>query len=152
MTSKNSGFRKIPFFSGMVLLILLSGCYGTIHLKEEEPTQSETVDTASADRGQKLYLDNCQACHGELGRGNGPKANQFDPKPVDLLEPGLHLTRTGLETIVDFPHYSSEAMRRRIRHGTQDMPKFKENFSETEIHDIFIYLKYLSRRSAQGAD
>ena len=152
MTSKNSRFRKKSFLSGMAVLILLSGCYGTIHLKEEESTQLQSADTASADRGQKLYLDNCQACHGESGRGNGPKANQFDPKPVDLLEPGLHLTRTGLETIVDFPHYSSEAMGRRIRHGTQNMPEFRENFSETEIRDIINYLKYLNRQSAQSTD
>jgi mono/diheme cytochrome c family protein len=128
----------------LALLIVsgLTGCYGTIHMKEEDSEEKKTIDTQSVKRGQQIYQDQCQACHGESAAGDGEKADQFDPKPANLLKPGLHITTTGLESIVDFPHYSSEAIRRRIRHGAADMPGFKDNFNETEVLDIVNYLKF----------
>ncbi len=35
-------------------------------------------------RGAALYQEHCQACHGPEGRGNGPKAQELDPPPVDF--------------------------------------------------------------------
>lgn len=136
-----------------IMTVFLASCYGTIHIKEKDIAKAESIDTASVERGEKLYEEHCQACHGPDARGNGELAEQFDPRPTDLLEPGLHITTTGLESIVDFPHYSSEALRRRIRHGSADMPEFKQSFTNTEIGDIIEYLKHLSRRmeeSGQG--
>jgi len=141
------------FLSGLLLtMLLLSGCYGTIHVKEKaEPKPAP--DTLSIERGRRLYQDHCQACHGETGRGDGPEADRFDPRPVDLLQSGLHITTTGLETIVDYPYYSADALCRRIRHGSADMPEFKATFSEAEIQDLVQHLQQLrpteEKRSAR---
>lgn len=34
--------------------------------------------------GAKLFQDNCQACHGSGGRGDGPLANDLPRRPADL--------------------------------------------------------------------
>lgn len=36
------------------------------------------------DIGKKLYETNCVACHGALGRGDGPAGANIDPKPRDF--------------------------------------------------------------------
>lgn len=129
-----------------LLMFLFTGCYGTIHVERASSKSEQSLDMASVERGRKTYQNHCQACHGAKARGKGPKAEQFDPPPTDLIEPGWHVTTTGLEAIVDFPHYSSEAMRRRIRHGATDMPGFKESFSQQEITDIVSYITFLSQQ------
>ena len=35
-------------------------------------------------RGQDLFLENCAACHGPQGRGDGPAAQSLTTKPADL--------------------------------------------------------------------
>lgn len=130
----------------LLLLVTISGCYGTVHIKDEKPTESESLNLASVDRGRVVYRENCQSCHGQSGQGDGPQATHFDPTPSDLTKPGLHITTTGLESIVDYPGYSPKAMQRRIRHGSTSMPEFKNEFTDTEIQDIISYLRYLELR------
>ncbi len=42
------------------------------------------ADAASLARGQKLYQDNCMACHGEAGAGDGPVGITLKPPPANL--------------------------------------------------------------------
>ena len=133
----------------LLVFLFFNGCYGAIHVKDEKPAEAGTLDRASVERGQRVYEENCQSCHGEKGRGDGPRKNQFEPPPPDLRKPGLHVTTTGLESIVDFPYYSSQAMRRRIRHGTEDMPGFKNSFSDQEIKDIINFIRFLTMNGRQ---
>ncbi len=142
-TFSNSSLKPLQLGSFVLILLLLSGCYGTIHVKESEPEKREQLDPDMVNKGRITYVENCQDCHGENARGDGIYSERFDPKPTDLTKPGLHITTTGLESIVDFPHYSSEAMLRRIRHGSTDMPEFKKDFTEEEIRQIIAYLKFL---------
>ncbi|MBU2644386.1 cytochrome c [bacterium] len=131
----------------LMVLILINGCYGSIHIREDKTADSGSLDRVSADRGRKVFAEYCQACHGSSGRGDGPDAGRFDPAPPNLLQPGIHIITTGLESIIDYPAYSAEAMRRRIRHGSVDMPEFKNDFSDREIQDIIHYLRLLRLES-----
>jgi putative copper resistance protein D len=45
---------------------------------------------ASIERGQQVYQDNCAACHGPFGRGDGPAGRALNPRPADLR---LHATQ-----------------------------------------------------------
>jgi mono/diheme cytochrome c family protein len=40
-----------------------------------------------AQDGKAIYTDKCMPCHGEKGKGNGPLASTFDPKPHDFCLP-----------------------------------------------------------------
>jgi copper transport protein len=41
---------------------------------------------ASIERGQEIYQQNCLACHGEYGRGDGPAGRVLRPRPADLQQ------------------------------------------------------------------
>jgi copper transport protein len=43
----------------------------------------------SIERGQQVYAQNCFACHGATGRGDGPAGRLLQPRPADLR---LHVT------------------------------------------------------------
>lgn len=130
-------------FAALAVVFVVAGCYGTIHVRDDQPAEQPTLDMEAVNRGKMAYEEHCADCHGLDARGNGPLADKFDPKPDSLLAPGLHITSTGLESIVDFPHYSSEAIYRRMRHGSEEMPEFKASFTESESRDIIAYIQFL---------
>ena len=129
------------------LILSVSGCYGTIHIKDEKPVEAGALDLTSVERGRTVYEESCEACHGADGRGDGPRAGRYNPGPPDLMKSGLHITSTGLESIIDYPNYSAGAIKRRIRHGAEDMPEFKNRFTEEEIRDIIRFLRHLELNS-----
>lgn len=44
-------------------------------------------DAASIARGREVFAQNCEACHGEMGRGNGPAAKDLKLPAADLTAP-----------------------------------------------------------------
>jgi len=45
--------------------------------------------------GAPLYAENCAACHGATGRGDGPLAGKLPIRPADLTEPHLFAHKVG---------------------------------------------------------
>jgi putative copper resistance protein D len=45
--------------------------------------------------GAPLYAENCAACHGATGRGDGPLAGKLSIRPADLTEPHLFAHKVG---------------------------------------------------------
>lgn len=45
------------------------------------------ANAAAAVKGQRLYTQNCQICHGTSGAGDGAGAAALDPKPASLVDP-----------------------------------------------------------------
>jgi putative copper resistance protein D len=51
------------------------------------------ASVASIASGQTLYTQKCVACHGPLGKGDGPIGHTLNPPPADLsmhVMPGVH--------------------------------------------------------------
>ncbi|MGH6976121.1 MAG: copper homeostasis membrane protein CopD, partial [Stellaceae bacterium] len=46
-------------------------------------------NAAAVDRGTAIYAQNCAACHGAAGKGNGPAAAGLPIKPANLVQPHL---------------------------------------------------------------
>jgi mono/diheme cytochrome c family protein len=46
-----------------------------------------TPNGSWAQAGKAIFVEKCAPCHGETGKGNGPMASTFDPKPRDFCLP-----------------------------------------------------------------
>lgn len=88
------------------------------------------VDDASIARGKALYRMRCADCHGEAGRGDGPKASRTWPRPPDLnLMAGNH---------------PDGDVAWKIENGRGDMPGFKEKLKPEEIWDTVNFIQRLN--------
>ena len=92
-------------------------------------------DTISIANGSALFAENCVACHGPQGKGDGVMAKSFAKPPVDMLtEP-----HTAKHTAGDFFHW--------LTFGIPDtgMPVFADKLSEEDRWDVVNYLHAMSR-------
>jgi mono/diheme cytochrome c family protein len=58
-------------------------------VRYQEPAKMENPvkpDPTSIAAGKKLYDQMCVECHGEKGKGDGPRAEYTDPPPPDLTD------------------------------------------------------------------
>lgn len=85
------------------------------------------ADPASLKRGRALFEKHCAACHGDLGRGDGPAAAALKPPPTDLS--------------VMAPMHPDGDLAWKITHGRGAMPSWKGKISEAHIWDLVNYLK-----------
>ncbi|HWP35988.1 MAG TPA: FTR1 family protein [Gemmatimonadales bacterium] len=46
-------------------------------------------EVPSLEAGEKIYREQCAACHGATGRGDGPRAVGLEPPPADFTVPAL---------------------------------------------------------------
>lgn len=92
-------------------------------------------DTISIANGSALFAENCVACHGLQGKGNGVLAKTFAKPPVDMLtEP-----HTAKHTAGDFFHW--------LTYGIPDtgMPTFADKLAEEDRWDVVNFLHAMSR-------
>lgn len=88
------------------------------------------------ERGRALYQYGCQVCHGDRGRGDGPAAKNFDPRPRDLTDARY---MQGL---------SDDYLFRVIKmgggpFGKPNMPAWGALLEDEEILDLVAYLRTL---------
>jgi mono/diheme cytochrome c family protein len=84
--------------------------------------------------GQHVYEQNCSACHGDEGRGDGPAADSLSPRPANLR----HLMR--------MPMMASDAyLFWTIAEGGEpvdtDMPAFRDALTTEEIWSAIQYIR-----------
>ena len=84
---------RIVALAVLVLTLVLRGPSFKLLTVEAYPTSFQTSPTdfsaASIARGQVLFVQNCVACHGANGDGNGPAAAALHIKPADLTMPHI---------------------------------------------------------------
>lgn len=87
------------------------------------------------DQGRVYYMENCVACHGATGDGDGPRAYFIFPKPRNFRDPATrkYLNRSAL--------YDG------IRNGVigKEMPAWGKVMTDQQITDIaeFVYLQFI---------
>jgi putative copper export protein/mono/diheme cytochrome c family protein len=76
---------------GITCAVLLIGYFAPTLRELTEPAYPTSFygsptgySAQSIARGQSLFLENCAACHGPQGRGDGPAGRSFTTKPADL--------------------------------------------------------------------
>jgi putative copper export protein/mono/diheme cytochrome c family protein len=97
---RRRALRRQAAMVGAGLVIL--ACGGYVYAAEERngvPLDVASVrdpvppDEQSLALGQQVYTTNCEVCHGETGRGDGPAGLRLVPRPADLrvhMAPGVH--------------------------------------------------------------
>lgn len=66
----------IRFWDRLFLMLVLSGSGGGLLLAQP----SDVLD-----HGHTIYREHCLECHGETGKGDGPKAPFLSPRPGNLV-------------------------------------------------------------------
>ena len=92
--------------------------------------------------GEKVYRENCAACHGDKGDGKGPQADRLKTKPRDFT--------TGIYKFRSTPSGSlplDEDVFRTISHGVRGTSMLAQlQLSEQERWAVVHYLKAFSKR------
>ena len=88
----------LRILSAVLLAGWLSACGGNGEAAappEPEKPAATKVTAALLEQGAQVYKVNCVACHGPLGKGDGPSSGTLDPKPRD------HTNREYMDNIPD---------------------------------------------------
>jgi mono/diheme cytochrome c family protein len=101
--------------------------------KAQDKTIKKTAITETdASSGQAMFTSYCAACHGALGKGDGPAAAEFKSKPADLTQ--LAKNNRGefpSDHIWSILHFGTKA----AAHGTSEMPVWGDLFRALEPGD-----------------
>jgi len=87
------------------------------------------MSDASIQDGLSLFTQNCVACHGADGAGDGPTASFLSPAPANLTTP-------------DFWKQSDGAIFWKITNGNSPMPSFAGSLTDTQRWDVVNYLRH----------
>lgn len=88
------------------------------------------------DRGQRIYREHCMECHGETGKGDGPKAPFLSPRPGNLVSAATS-AKTDTELL------------RTIAHGKPRtaMPAWQDRLAVEDQQAALLYIRFLVRFS-----
>lgn len=75
----------------LAILLLTALPSSVVHTQE---TKERPVTDRDAMQGRALYVQECSACHGERGDGQGPAAKFLDPLPRDFTKAKFKLRTT----------------------------------------------------------
>ncbi len=101
---------------------------GQAVIPEEFPVNPVPTDEVSVQRGRILYSMQCELCHGDTGRGDGPLAGYFARTPEDLV---------GAKTAAEF----DGSVYLVIQNGFGQMPALAENLTVQERWDVINYVR-----------
>jgi mono/diheme cytochrome c family protein len=89
-------------------------------------------------RGKALYVQECVACHGKTGTGDGPKAPDLKVNPGDFSRPAT-------------TQQSDGALFWKITRGRTPMPSYRSRFSDQERWTLVHFIRTLGKAQPQLA-
>ena len=135
-------FRVLAATALAATAVVVAGC-GT----EEEhgrvsksPSSSVAAAPVSIDRGRQLYKVNCTPCHGEQGKGDGPAAAAYNPKPRNHADP-VYMSKLTDEDIAKVIQYGG---------AIKNMPLMPSNpaLKGADLAAVVAYTRSLSAHEA----
>jgi len=91
---------------------------------------AKAADLASA---KKVFEERCAKCHGETGKGDGPKAKTLKKKPRDYTD------KAEMSKITD------EQLKKEILDGKKPMPAFRSKIDEKTVDDLIAYVRTFAK-------
>lgn len=132
-------------------VLALVGCKEEPHFTEPMVLGGETISAESLNRGKELYTQNCYACHGPEGNGQGPAAAYLRPQPRDFR---VGTFKFGL-SINGLPH--TQDLVTLVQRGLTGTAMLPWDVPESQLVDIINYIKTFSpkwvcKKSAECGD
>ncbi|NJN44205.1 MAG: c-type cytochrome [Anaerolineae bacterium] len=121
-----------------IMLVVAGAIVFFLPSKIVEETQVNPVppNRESIAAGQAIYREQCLACHGPTGRGDGPVGLTLNPPPADLYQhtqPGVHPDGRLYDWITN--GFS----------GNSQMPVFKDILTEDDRWNVVNYIRTFAR-------
>ncbi|HVN53347.1 MAG TPA: c-type cytochrome [Anaerolineaceae bacterium] len=89
-------------------------------------------------QGEEIYTQQCASCHGDQGKGDGPKATSLSTRPFDLTDQAK-LSEVSLQSLYDV-----------VTNGAQQvMPAFKGKLSDDQRWAVTSYLRTFTLGAGQ---
>jgi mono/diheme cytochrome c family protein len=135
--------RKILFASALALICIVLVYAGfqkdrpwvvPEEVKKLKNPIAPTESTLKVARG--IYMDECAECHGEYGKGDGPKAMMHSSAPADLAD------ARQMNTVTDGEIFYQ------ISEGRKPMPSFKKRLTEDQRWGLVLFVRSLSQPAA----
>jgi len=101
--------------------------------KKKNPVEA---NEASLAKGKTVYVKECQSCHGEKGKGDGPGVKDLEKKPEDLTLPKILNQTDG-------------ALFWKITEGRKPMASYEKTLSEEERWHVINYMRSLALKPAK---
>jgi mono/diheme cytochrome c family protein len=102
--------------------------------RKKNPVPADEKSTA---RGRVVYVRECLACHGDSGRGDGPKAKEIEKHPGNLADPKMWNQTDG-------------ALYWKTTEGKKPMPAFDKLLKDEERWDVVNFMRTLAPRPAKS--
>ena len=120
-----------PFSDRLFLALVLVGSGSALLMAQPSDVH---------DRGQIIYREHCMECHGESGKGDGPKAPFLSPRPGNLVS-----AATSAKT--------DKELLRTIAHGKPHtaMPAWQDRLAVEDQQAALHYIRFLVRFSRSPA-
>ncbi len=77
---------KVLSFILLLSLLILTGCDSSDFRESKTFAGGVTVSASQLNLGKRIYIENCFACHGMDGGGNGPAAKGLVPPPRNFKQ------------------------------------------------------------------
>ena len=102
-------------------------------------TLHRTPPAGDPSRGAALYADYCWTCHGKTGKGDGPIAMAYKPRPRPLTD------RAHLATRTDYDLYNAISQGAPAVGRSAAMPAWSSVLSPQEMWDLVAYIRQFSK-------
>ncbi len=79
--------------------------------------------------GKRVYVDKCLKCHGEKGRGDGPKAEDLEKKPADYTDKAK------------MSKFTDADLKKVVKEGKSPMPAYGTKLNDKEIEDVIAFVR-----------
>jgi len=116
------------FRLGAAILIVLFGVGALLALWPA--SSARAADTAAT---KAIYDDKCAKCHGDTGKGDGPKAKTLKKKPRDYTD-GAKMAEL-----------TDEDLKKGITEGKKPMPSYEGKLTAQEIDDLVAYIRTFAK-------
>lgn len=99
-------------------------------------------DSAAVVAGEKLFVKNCQICHGPTGHGDGPGSVALNPKPRNFTQPSQFKSKNDDEV---FAVISKGGAARKL---SPAMPAWGSTLKPLQIWQVIAFVRTFPARDS----